>query len=443
MSDAQQKISHADSTLVMVSFKDITGALGTILGYLGAEVAEESTFERLLWPQRYYNDLSPRVFFQLVFLMPSGGPLHRAALQTLSKFQENGLYLGKARGNMLGSAFYRRLDVSYFARTLGGEGNKAKESRNGFLVEISRLLKHGRAAEKNDTEKSTSAPGTSKRAHIPMHHIYLECYEGQRQMPKDVAIVSEDHLTWKCFIGVIASELTAVIAAVVAGVYTHSTWLSVYFILPLLFKLASFATSVRRESFKIAGERESRFDTIFELDDLNHGFVLIQGPDYAVRQFCRHYGHPIRGRDITANRLREVMSMALVYLFVGYFPAGLIALLWLDDDAQTLWLSYQLYVVFAMHVGRLLGLNGGGRTEEHIARLLRRRERVLLRSSTGPSISIYAETVWLENVGEGKKAISKTIAAHERCRKSVDGGIKDEIKVDASVADTLGTRRKL
>jgi hypothetical protein len=137
------------------------------------------------------------------------------------------------------------------------------------------------------------------------------------------------------------------------------------------------------------------------------------------------------------------MSMALVYLFVGYFPAGLIALLWLDDDAQTLWLSYQLYVVFAMHVGRLLGLNGGGRTEEHIARLLRRRERVLLRSSTGPSISIYAETVWLENVGEGKKAISKTIAAHERCRKSVDGGIKDEIKVDASVADTLGTRRKL
>lgn len=185
------------------------GALGTLLGYLGAEVAEESTFERLLWPQRYYNDLSPRIFFQLVFLMPSGGPLHRAALQTLSKFQENGLYLGRARGNMLGSAFYRRLNVSCFARTLEGKGNKAKGSRNGFLVEISRLLKHSRAAEKNDTEISMSAPGTSKRAHIPMYQIYLECYEGQEQMPKDVAIVSEDHLTWKCFIGVIASTLIA------------------------------------------------------------------------------------------------------------------------------------------------------------------------------------------------------------------------------------------
>ncbi|KAH0364904.1 hypothetical protein KCU89_g18910, partial [Aureobasidium melanogenum] len=117
----------------MVSFKDITGALGTILGYLGAEVAEESVFERLLWPQRYYNDLSLIILLRLIFLMPSGGPLHRAALETLSDFQKNGLYLGKTRGNMLGTAFYNRLDVSYFARTLTGQENAAKETRNGFL----------------------------------------------------------------------------------------------------------------------------------------------------------------------------------------------------------------------------------------------------------------------------------------------------------------------
>lgn len=144
----------------MVSFTDITGALGTILGYLGAEVAEESTFERLLWPQRYYNDVSPIIPLRLALLMPSGGPQHRAALETLSRFQKNGLCLGKTRGNMLGSAFYRRLDVSYFARTVDGQENAAKESRNGFLVEVSRSLAHSHAAKQDDDEKIlTICPG--------------------------------------------------------------------------------------------------------------------------------------------------------------------------------------------------------------------------------------------------------------------------------------------
>jgi hypothetical protein len=115
---------------------------------------------------------------------------------------------------------------------------------------------------------------------------------------------------------------------------------------------------------------------------------------------------------MTANRVREITSMALVYLFVGYFPAGLIALLWLRDDAQALWLSYQLYVVFAMHVSRLMGLNGCARTEERIARFLKNAGQAILCSSTGPSIAFRVETVWFENVTEGQKAVSSTIAAH-------------------------------
>ena len=398
----------------MVSFKDITGALGTILGYLGAEVAEESTFERLLWPHRYYNDVSPIVLLRLAFLMPSGGPLHRAALETLSRFQKNGLYLGKTRGNMLGSAFYRHLDVSYFARTVEGQENAAKESRNGFLVEISRSLAHNHTASQDDNEKILSALEVARRAHIPLHHVFLTCCQNQTQIPTDTTLVVEDILTWKCFVGVIASELTAVAAAVVAGTYAHSTWLSIYFILPLLFKVLSIGTSVRREPLKSGISGGSEAETIFELNDLNHGLLLIQGPDHVVRQFCRHYGHPIRGTDITANRAREVMSMALVYLFVAYFPAGLIALLWLHDDAQTLWLSYQLYVVFAMHVSRLMGLNGCARTEERIARLLKKGEQVVLQNSSGPSVVFKVETVWFENVSEGKKAVTATIAAHKR-----------------------------
>lgn len=421
----------------MVSFKDIIGALGTILGYLGAEVAEESTFERLLWPQRYYNDINPVILLRLTLLMPSGGPLHRAALETLSRFQKNGLYLGKTRGNMLGSAFYRRLHVSYFARTLDGHEHAAKESRNGFLVEISRSLAHSHAARQIDNEKIMSALGASKRAHIPMHHVYLRCCSSQAEMPRDIADVSEDGLTWKCFVGVIASEMTAIVAAVLAVTYAHSTWLGIYFMLPLLFKAFSFGVSVRREPLRAATSGESKAETIFEVDDLNHGLVLIQGPDYVVRQLCRHYGHPSRGMNITANRTREIMSMALVYLFVGYFPAGLIALLWLHDDAQTLWLSYQLYVVFAMHVGRLMGLNGCARTEERIARFLNKGEQVVLRSSTEPSIVFSVETVWFENVSEGKKAVLETIAAYKRPRKSEGETNRTNTSCDASIVNEI------
>jgi len=414
----------------MVSFKDITGTLGTILGYLGAEVAEESTFERLLWPQRYYNDVSPVILVRLALLMPSGGPLHRAALETLSRFQKNGLYLGKTRGNMLGSAFYRCLDVSYFARTVVGQEHAAKESRNGFLVEISRSLAHRHAARQDDGEKLLSAQGKSRRAHIPLHRVFLTCCQRQTQTSRDKRIVAEDKLTWKCFAGVIASELTAVAAAVVAGTYAHSTWLSIYFMLPLIFKVLSLGTSVRREPLRSGISGESEAETIFELDDLNHGLVLMQGPDHVVRQFCRHYGHPIRGTDITANRACEVMSMALVYLFVAYFPAGLIALLWLHDDAQTLWLSYQLYVVFAMHAGRLLGLNGCARTEERIARLLRKGRQVVLQNSSGPSVVFRVETIWFENVSEGQKAVTATIAAHKRLEGET---IRNDTSCDTSI----------
>jgi hypothetical protein len=416
----------------MVSFKDIIGALGTILGYLGAEVAEESTFERLLWPQRYYNDISPIILLRLALLMPSGGPLHRAALETLSKFQENGLYLGKTRGNMLGSAFYRRLDVSYYARTLEGQESTAKETRNGFLAEISRSLAHNHATKRDDNEKTLFAPAATRRAHIPMHHMFLKCYSSKTQIPRDAEFVAEDRLTWKCFVGALASELTAIITAVVAGTYAHSAWLSVYFLLPLLFKILSFGANVHREPLRAIANDENEIGTIFELNDLNHGLILIQGPDHIVRQFCRHYGHPVRGVNVTANRVREITSMALVYLFVGYFPAGLIALLWLRDDAQALWLSYQLYVVFAMHVSRLMGLNGCARTEERIARFLKKGEQVILHNSTGPSVTFRVETVWFENVSDGQKAVSSTIAAHKRLCQSEGETTRSDTSCNAS-----------
>lgn len=65
----------------------ITGALGSIIGYLGSEVAEPAVFERLLWPERFYNVISCRNAIEMTLFMPLGGPVHKAALQTLVIFE--------------------------------------------------------------------------------------------------------------------------------------------------------------------------------------------------------------------------------------------------------------------------------------------------------------------------------------------------------------------
>ena len=60
-----------------------TNALGTVLGYIGAEAATDAIFKRLLWPQGSYSDFNIKNSFKMALLLPSGGPLYKAALQTL------------------------------------------------------------------------------------------------------------------------------------------------------------------------------------------------------------------------------------------------------------------------------------------------------------------------------------------------------------------------
>jgi len=110
----------------------LAGALGSVIGYLGAEVAEETLFERILWPQRIYNDFDFWTCIKMTAFMLMGGPLHAAALRTLDTFRDNGLYLGRRRGNMLGTAFLRDIGVRNFCRTNKREKDVAKESRNAF-----------------------------------------------------------------------------------------------------------------------------------------------------------------------------------------------------------------------------------------------------------------------------------------------------------------------
>lgn len=117
----------------------VNNALGTLLGYLGSEVATPDVFERLLWPARFYSGFGFDIFnmSKMAFFMPMGGPLHRAALKTLDTIISNGLFKGRNQGHMLGSPFYHDTRANYTVYDCANTRMKEKEHvRNGFWTQV-------------------------------------------------------------------------------------------------------------------------------------------------------------------------------------------------------------------------------------------------------------------------------------------------------------------
>ena len=399
----------------------IAGALGSVIGYLGAEVAEAVVFERLLWPQRFYNDFTFTTIFKMAFLFPMGGPLHRAALQTLDTFQGNGLYLGTRRGNSLGTAFLRDKHTTYYLRTQPEEQTVPKEARNGFWLEALCNVKAGRcttsALPPPDAESNATLEQRRNRARQVLHHLVLEYRPNSKKDESIAKRVSEVSVHLGSFVAIFCSELSAIGAAFFAGLYLKVYWLAPFFCVPLVLKMLAVVFSVPRESLQTYQSEDPNPGTareIFEVDDLNHGFAVIEGPEPVVRQFFRHYGHLVRDnrRVGPGDRARELGSMALVYFFVLYFPAGLLSLLWMEPEAQYLWLGYQIYAILAMHVVRIAGLGGSGRTEERIARELESGREVWLVGESGNAISAKLKTVEVDSIDVGRKRIRDIVQKH-------------------------------
>ncbi|RYN18448.1 hypothetical protein AA0112_g11540 [Alternaria arborescens] len=429
----------------------VAGALGSVIGYLGAEVAEPTVFERLLWPQRFYNYASLRTLLVSALMMPMGGPLHKAALETLDAIRENGLYRGATRGHMLGTAFFHENDVKYFNRIVN-EGEK--DIRNGFWVEVLRMISQG-ARERKATQqrKRASSNGaiapqaaTSRtRATQPLFTLTIS--EEPSDPNASYVTLSEDKVTFKTILGIVCSELSTIIFAVVIGVKQKVFWLTGLLALPLVLKLISLLVTVRRETFPqvrkppptsngtstlqssttlsgtstsnslpkaaqtqtVAARPAPPETQIYEVILPSLGFTLLVGKPNIILPFFRHYGYPLR--ETRYDRFREICCLVLIYLFVLYFPAGLIALLWMPEDTQYVWLGYQVYAIVFMHLSRLFGLGGTARTEDRIARLLEAGKEVCLQSG---EVKLWAKLQWDEvaSVEEGRKAINATVVSH-------------------------------
>lgn len=393
----------------------LVGALGSVIGYLGAEVAERAVFERLLWPQRFYHDPNPTVLIKQALLMTMGGPLHSTALATLDVFRNNGLYLGTRRGDMLGTAFLSDIHVPNYSRTGSNEKDMGKESRNGFWVRTMRSITK---PPENGTRLAAATPTPYRALHLLLQ-LSLRRVDPSETMGQNVVKVTEDLSVGRYIIMIFIlflSELSSIAAAVVAGARFKTWWLVVYFSLPIIFKLIAVCFTVRREGLQdddalgiTPGVAPS--NVIYEVVDPNRSFLLIKGPATVIQQFFRHYGHPKRDSQAVwlPDRAREVICIIVIYGFVLYFPAGLIAALWMSPEVQYLWLGYELYAILAMHIVRIAGWEGCGRLEEHVARLLGDGHEVWLESSGGTTIAATLVTETVTNQAGGKLRVNEIV----------------------------------
>ncbi|EXJ84420.1 hypothetical protein A1O3_05087 [Capronia epimyces CBS 606.96] len=395
----------------------VIGALSSLIGYLGAAAATETFFERLLWPERFYNDVHPYVLLRLAFFLPMAGPLHGAALDCLSTFRDHGLYLGIRRGKMLGTMFYQDTETKYRQRTDEQRNEKEvkQDARNGFWVQVLREVKcHRHAANLTLVERGEMAEWTPPfRAMQFLHHLRLRY---SRSRPDGAIPIEEFNVTWRTFLGTLISEVSSIAVAITAAVVEpfRTYWLAGYLLIPLALKLLALLVRVQREPI-VKGRAESE-SVLYQIQDPTYGFAIIDGVPSVVLQFFQHYGHPKRDSGVGGrrDRTRELLSMALIYLFLLYFPAGLIGSVWMPSNTQLLWLGFEAYTIVMMHVVRIVGWDNCGRTEARVARYLEQKKLVFLRRADGEGIVASLETRVFPSIRSARREVN--IIVKQKCR---------------------------
>ncbi|KAH7464032.1 hypothetical protein FOMA001_g17947 [Fusarium oxysporum f. sp. matthiolae] len=411
-------------------------ALTAVVGYIGSEVAEEYLLERLLWPQRFNNDTTFRNLFQQSLLMTSGGPLHKAALKALERLRDKGLFTGPCRGHMLGTIFFSDLEIMHFQRCKEERRLIPEKSRNGFWIRVLNSVNPDQhimlKVPRQDAESNQISD--DYRSLQPVYHLKLGLVCSDQKPGPNKVCVSEDSTTPAVVAGCFLSELTSVIASLIAGLKLGNLLFCLYMLIPLLLKLLLVVFSVRRVKLMIeqhlqrVAKNEDTDTTLteaFEVADPVNRFMVIEGPQPVVVQFFRHYGHPVRDQNSlwVGNRVREIACIAIVCCLFLYFPVGLVISQWSNEDAQYLWLGYQLYAVIAMHIVRLFGWKDLGRTEKRIAKLLSNGKTVWLRTETGCTVSAELILHGVNKAAEGKAKVQEII--HEcKERLTAEGNIR-------------------
>ncbi|KAK9437392.1 uncharacterized protein VB005_08380 [Metarhizium brunneum] len=394
------------STLSVAAFT----ALGTIVGYLGTEVASSSVFDRMLWASRFFNDSKLKSFIAYAFLMPIGGPIHKAAVEAMGNLHEAGLWKGYCQGDMLGTAFFKDTKHSYVVRGRGGCGPR-KEARNAFWVTVLSLVPWQPRVDwpKAHDDREAANQVQKIRAQRPVHLLRLS---RENRDSASIPVVNGDigPMKVRYIIAVLSTELTTLIVGVVTAVVWRSPF-SVWYLIPLLLKLTALLCRVRREQLPPPSKEPRDIEPILcQIEDFSKGFFLIEGKSELVLQFFRHYAHPERHRrGILGDRFRELASMATITATALLYPGGLIAFIFAPVAVQWVWLGYQLYAMLAMHMYRFGDGEYLGMTQKCIGEQLYHKTKVFFDDGSGNVVLARLENKTAQSIAEGREYVESLV----------------------------------
>lgn len=109
------------------------------------------------------------------------------------------------------------------------------------------------------------------------------------------------------------------------------------------------------------------------------------------------------------DRLREVVSIALITACILIFPAGLISFVFAPEVIQWTWLGFQIYTITAMHVLRFVNGAMIGTTKSRSARALCDSRSICFRDSEGNNVEAEPNIEVVESLTNGRLRIEKRL----------------------------------
>jgi hypothetical protein len=350
---------------------NLFGAFGAVVGYLGAESATALAFERLLWPQRFYSNFQLSSVPGIALLTPMGGPMHKAGLTVMDRLFQHGLLRGPYQGHMLGTTFFPQRDGTY---TMHGDGVSCEShteplrnflwARALSLIQFPPIMSSGGHEPLGQAEKG-SPP--MLRARVTVSRLSITSASAADKESRLPFVSEATNIPGPgVFLAILTSELSAVLVAVGVLAVWQTPW-AMLWVIPLFIRLLSASLAEPRErliasaSSSISDDPKFNFEIHCPQSDGN--FMLVTGPSALVLQFFRHYGHPKR------NRVREVTQIISIIAFISLFPLQLlVSIVWMPLKLQYVWMSYQIYVILAMHITRYSHYGDSATTEANIAK---------------------------------------------------------------------------
>ncbi|KAM0231488.1 hypothetical protein ACHAP5_011046 [Fusarium lateritium] len=392
-------------------------ALGALLGYIGAEAATTAPFEHLLWPQRHLAHLSWRSAVMAALLMPMGGPLHKAALETFDTLHRHGLFRGAYKGHMLGTAFFKDIGLLYTMHDMGVKG-QPKAVRNCIWARAMSLLEHPQLGDESmvtpveKKEQRKTSPQSSVRAWISCYHLRFS-QATEEDIESSLLFVGERVNTPgpHVYLSVLAAEFSAIIIAVILIIIWQTPWVTLW-LAPLALRLISTFFAIHREPLETPQLPPQNSACEFEIHcpESNGDFIVLSGPPSLIQQFMRHYGHPCR------SRIKEILQLTVICALGCVFPAGLVAsALFMPLHLQYVWFGYQIFLVAGLHIARYCQLSRRLSIDAAIAEAFKQGDRFSLygessllfgqkRSGSG-TLRVDLKVKSYSKYAEGKKAV--------------------------------------